>query len=82
MGHRATLGLTTHPTTNEIFLSEMGPNGGDEINWIKPGKNYGWPVVSLGRTYPGPWQNKANIPTHEGYEPPIITGRQRSPTQA
>jgi len=72
MGHRATLALTTHPTTNEIFLSEMGPNGGDEINWIKPGKNYGWPIVSLGRTYPGPWQNKANIPTHEGYEPPII----------
>jgi glucose/arabinose dehydrogenase len=72
MGHRATLALTVHPTTNEVFLSEMGPNGGDEINWIKPGKNYGWPLVSLGRTYPGPWQNKANIPTHEGYEPPII----------
>jgi glucose/arabinose dehydrogenase len=72
MGHRATLALTAHPVTNEIFLSEMGPNGGDEINWIKPGKNYGWPIVSLGRTYPGPWQNKANIPTHEGYEPPIV----------
>jgi glucose/arabinose dehydrogenase len=72
MGHRATLALTTHPTTNEVFLSEMGPNGGDEINWIKPGKNYGWPLVSLGRTYPGPWQNKANIPTHDGYEPPIV----------
>jgi glucose/arabinose dehydrogenase len=72
MGHRATLALTTHPVTNEIFLSEMGPNGGDEINWIKAGKNYGWPLVSLGRTYPGPWQNKANIPTHEGYEPPIV----------
>ena len=72
MGHRATLALTVHPKTNEVYLSEMGPNGGDEINWIQPGKNYGWPIVSLGRTYPGPWQNKANIPTHEGYEAPIV----------
>jgi glucose/arabinose dehydrogenase len=72
MGHRATLALTVHPVTSEVFLSEMGPNGGDEINWLHAGKNYGWPIVSLGRTYPGPWQNKANIPTHEGYEPPIV----------
>ncbi len=72
MGHRATLALAVHPTTNQVYLSEMGPNGGDEINWIQPGKNYGWPLVSLGRTYPGPWQNKANIPTHEGYEAPIV----------
>jgi aldose sugar dehydrogenase len=72
MGHRATLALTVHPASSEVFLSEMGPNGGDEINWIKAGRNYGWPLVSLGRTYPGPWQNKANIPTHEGYEAPII----------
>jgi glucose/arabinose dehydrogenase len=72
MGHRAALGLTVNPGTNEVWLSEMGPNGGDEINVIRPGKNYGWPLVSLGRTYPGPWQAKSNEPTHQGYEPPVI----------
>jgi glucose/arabinose dehydrogenase len=72
MGHRAALGLTVHPATREVYLAEMGPNGGDEINRILPGRNYGWPTVSLGRTYPGPWQNQANIPTHEGFEPPLV----------
>lgn len=72
LGHRAALGLTVHPATHEVWLSEMGPDGGDEINVLKPGRNYGWPLVSLGRTYPGPWQAKTNTPTHEGYEPPVI----------
>jgi glucose/arabinose dehydrogenase len=72
MGHRAALGLTVHPATREVYLAEMGPNGGDEINHIVAGRNYGWPIVSLGRTYPGPWQNQANIPTHEGFEPPLV----------
>lgn len=73
MGHRSSMGLTVQPGTGEVFLAEMGPNGGDEINWLKPGKNYGWPLVSLGRTYPGPWQAKgANMPTHAGFEPPIV----------
>jgi glucose/arabinose dehydrogenase len=72
MGHRSALGLTVHPATGEIWFSEMGPNGGDEVNIIKPGRNYGWPNVSLGRTYPGPWQAKVNEPTHAGYEPPVI----------
>jgi aldose sugar dehydrogenase len=72
LGHRASLGLTVHPTTGEVWLSEMGPNGGDEINVLKPGRNYGWPLVSLGRTYPGPWQAKSNQPTHEGFEPPAL----------
>ncbi len=72
LGHRSSLGLTVHPTTHEVWLSEMGPDGGDEINLIKPGRNYGWPLVSLGRTYPGPWQSKSNQPTHEGFEPPVI----------
>jgi glucose/arabinose dehydrogenase len=72
MGHRAALGLTVNPTTNEVWLSEMGPNGGDEINVLRAGRNYGWPIVSLGRTYPGPWQAKTNEPTHQGFEPPII----------
>jgi glucose/arabinose dehydrogenase len=72
MGHRTTLGLTVNPVNNQVFLAEMGPNGGDEINWIKPGKNYGWPIVSLGRSYPGPWQAKSNEPVHTGYELPLL----------
>jgi glucose/arabinose dehydrogenase len=72
LGHRSSMGLTVKPATNEVWLAEMGPNGGDEINIIKAGKNYGWPLVSLGRTYPGPWQAKQNEPTHAGFEPPII----------
>jgi aldose sugar dehydrogenase len=72
LGHRSVLGFTQRPGTREMWISEMGPNGGDEINVLKPGLNYGWPVVSLGRTYPGPWQAKVNEPTHAGYEPPII----------
>jgi glucose/arabinose dehydrogenase len=72
LGHRSVLGFTQHPASGQMFISEMGPNGGDEINLLKPGRNYGWPLVSLGRTYPGPWQAKVNEPTHAGFEPPII----------
>jgi glucose/arabinose dehydrogenase len=72
MGHRAALGLTVHPASGEVWMSEMGPNGGDEINVIKPGRNYGWPTVSLGRTYPGAWQAKDSGPTHAGYEQPVV----------
>ncbi len=46
MGHRGTLGLAMHPGTGEIWQNENGPNGGDEINILKPGRNYGWPIVS------------------------------------
>src|SRR4029079_6150745 len=56
LGHRTSLGLAVHPGTGEMWLNENGPNGGDEINVLKPGRNYGWPLVSYGRTYPGPWQ--------------------------
>jgi aldose sugar dehydrogenase len=72
MGHRTALGLTLNPTSSEVFMSEMGPNGGDEINLLKPGRNYGWPVVSLGRAYPGPWHAEANEPTHHGFELPLV----------
>ena len=70
LGHRSSLGLAVHPSTGEIWQSENGPNGGDELNIIKAGKNYGWPLVSYGRDYKGPWQ--AKLPTHEGYEPPVV----------
>lgn len=58
LGHRNSLGLAVHPATGEVWQNENGPNGGDEINIIRPGANYGWPIVSYGRTYPGPWQSE------------------------
>jgi aldose sugar dehydrogenase len=69
-GHRGALGLAIHPRTGALWESENGPNGGDEVNVIKPGGNYGWPYVSLGRSYPGPWQSQR--PGHEVFEPPVI----------
>ena len=69
-GHRSALGLAVHPADGSIWQAENGPNGGDEINIIEPKMNYGWPLVSLGRTYQGPWQ--AEKPTHEGYQPPVV----------
>jgi glucose/arabinose dehydrogenase len=53
LGIRNAMGLVVHPETGEIWESENGPQGGDEINIIKPGKNYGWPVISYGRSYSG-----------------------------
>ena len=50
MGHRDQLGLTVHPTTGAVLTAEHGPNGGDEVNVILPGRNYGWPKWSFGRT--------------------------------
>jgi glucose/arabinose dehydrogenase len=70
LGHRSSLGLAVHPLTGEVWQNENGPNGGDEINILKPGANYGWPVVSLGRTYPGPWQSTQFW--REGIEQPIV----------
>ena len=70
LGHRNSLGLVLHPTTGEMWQNEMGPNGGDEINVLKPGANYGWPIVSLGRSYPGPWQSATF--SKDGIEPPVV----------
>lgn len=52
-GHRNPQSLAVNPTTGEIWEGEHGPRGGDEINIIKPGKNYGWPEVSYGINYNG-----------------------------
>ena len=54
MGHRNSLGLAFNPVTGDLWNNENGPYGGDEINIIKPGANYGWPLVSFGRDYAGP----------------------------
>lgn len=70
LGHRNSLGLAVHPATGDVWQNENGPNGGDEINVIKAGRNYGWPLVSYGRTYPGPWQSE--VFWREGFEQPIV----------
>src|SRR5215469_10533999 len=53
VGIRNAMGLYVHPETGELWETENGPQGGDEINVIKAGKNYGWPVISYGRAYSG-----------------------------
>jgi glucose/arabinose dehydrogenase len=52
-GHRNAYGLAFHPTTGQLFECEFGPMGGDELNVLVPGLNYGWPLVSIGRNYTG-----------------------------
>lgn len=69
MGHRNQQGLAIHPATGAVYASEHGPQGGDELNILKPGGNYGWPVVSYGREYEGPrisarlWEEGMDEPT-------------------
>ena len=69
-------GLYFDRESNELWLTDHGPRGGDEINLIKRGKNYGWPIVSYGTIYErdgmsGYYGNKFN--SHEGYEKPAMT---------
>tara|TARA_B100000029_G_scaffold404859_1_gene404979 strand:- start:2001 stop:3191 length:1191 start_codon:yes stop_codon:yes gene_type:complete len=68
-GHRNTLGLILHPVTGEIWQHENGPNGGDEINIVLAGRNYGWPIVSFGRDYSGA---RLYEPTRDGIETPLV----------
>jgi glucose/arabinose dehydrogenase len=70
MGHRTQLGLAINPYNGEVWAGEQGPNGGDEVNVIKAGKNYGWPVVSDGRDYRGPYISES--PYKEGMERPHV----------
>jgi glucose/arabinose dehydrogenase len=70
LGHRNVLGLAVNPWTNELWGAEQGPNGGDEVNVLEAGKNYGWPVVSDGRDYRGPYISE--MPLTEGFERPRV----------
>jgi glucose/arabinose dehydrogenase len=70
LGHRNALGLALQPDTGAIWECEDGPNGGDEINILQAGKNYGWPVVSFGRFYLGP--RVSDNPWREGMELPVV----------
>lgn len=69
-GHRNAQGLDIHPVTQELWLSEMGPRGGDEINLIKPGKNYGWPAITYGIEYSGQ-AISGGATQKEGMEQPV-----------
>ncbi len=53
VGHRSPQGLAVHPETGELWENEHGPLGGDEINIVRAGKNYGWPLVTYGKDYDG-----------------------------
>ena len=80
LGHRSTAGLVVHPATGELWESENGPNGGDEINILKPGANYGWPLVSTGRSYPGRGSRRLLARRVRG--PRSSIGCRRSPPRA
>lgn len=70
LGHRNPQGLAFHPTTSDLWESEMGPRGGDEINRIQPGKNYGWPTIGYGLEYSGQKVGEG-ITQKEGLEQPV-----------
>ena len=68
-GHRNPQGLAFHPETGDLWLNEHGPQGGDEVNVVLPGRNYGWPVVGYGVNYGS--GSRIHVGTHlDGMEPP------------
>jgi glucose/arabinose dehydrogenase len=67
-GHRSPQGIAIHPETGQVWVSEHGPLGGDEVNIIQPGRNYGWPVITYGREYNGAVITEQ--PVREGMEQP------------
>jgi glucose/arabinose dehydrogenase len=69
-GHRNGHSMQLNPETGEFWVTEQGPNGGDEINVLKPGADYGWPYVSHGRNYMGPKISPS--PWKEGTEQPVV----------
>jgi glucose/arabinose dehydrogenase len=69
-GNRNVQGLAFHPVTGDLWASEHGPRGGDEINVIEPGHNYGWPVVTHGMNYDGtPITSRTQAP---GMDDPVV----------
>ena len=69
-GHRNPQGLAFHPTTGDLWEVEFGPRGGDELNRIVPGKNYGWPTITYGIEYSGEKVGEA-IQQKDGLEQPV-----------
>lgn len=70
LGHRNGHGLAVNPETGEIWQTEQGPSGGDELNVLRRGRNYGWPLVSYGRDYSG--RAISLRPTRQGVEDPAV----------
>lgn len=70
IGHRNPQGLAFHPETGELWLNEFGPRGGDELNLIKAGANYGWPTITYGIEYSGGTIGEG-IQQKEGLEQPV-----------
>ena len=68
-GHRNVQGAALHPVTGELWANEHGPKGGDELNRVLPGRNYGWPTVSYGTEYTG--EKISDSGTAPGIEPPV-----------
>jgi aldose sugar dehydrogenase len=72
LGHRNPQGLTV-TSRGALFSTEHGPKGGDELNLITEGSNYGWPNVSLGTEYKGyDLENHAPVGEHTGYQAPVF----------
>ena len=69
-GHRNPQGLAQHPVTGELFDAEHGPRGGDELNRVLPGRNYGWPVITYGMNYDG--SPITDLTAKEGMEQPVV----------
>lgn len=76
LGHRNPQGIAVHPDTGEIWVVEHGPQGGDELNRLRPGANYGWPLKSYGCPYGSPAGTGCRVGggTHApDYEEPVAT---------
>jgi glucose/arabinose dehydrogenase len=69
-GHRNVQGIAFHPVTGDLWETEFGPRGGDELNRVQPGKNYGWPTITYGIEYRGDKIGDA-IQQKEGLEQPV-----------
>lgn len=77
-GHRNPQGLDIDPSTGELWEAEFGPRGGDELNLVKPGKDYGWPTITYGIEYAGPKvgegiQQKAGMEQPVYYWDPVVS---------
>jgi glucose/arabinose dehydrogenase len=73
-GHRNVQGAALHPATGELWATEHGPQGGDELNRVLPGRNYGWPLVSFGCEYGAPVGECTPVggaSSGAGFEPPV-----------